>query len=108
VRIAVATDAVVHALEREQLVLEGLEGLHDGLELEVRAFLVGPEGRRDDAVGREDEDDALAAAADGLGGAERGEPAEERQGGGREAEAAEEIPAVLERHGLSDWKGRVG
>ena len=83
VRIAVAADAVVDALEREQLVLERLEGLHDRLEPEVRAFLVGPESRRDDAIGREDEDDALATAGGRLGGAERGESAEERQRGGR-------------------------
>ena len=106
VRVAVAADAVVHALEREQPVLERLEGLHDRLEPEVRAFLVGPEGRRDDAVGREDEDDALAAAGGGLGGAERGQSAEERERGGRKTEAAEEFAAMLERHGLSGLEGR--
>jgi hypothetical protein len=104
VRITVAADAVVHAFEREQLVLERLEGLHDRLELEVSAFLVGPEGGRDDAVGREDEDDALAAAGGRLGGAERGETAEQRQRGGRQAEAAEEFATMLEGHGLSGRK----
>jgi len=106
VRIAVAAHAVVHALEREQLILERLERLHDRLELEGRAFLVGPEGGRDDAVGREDKDDALATASHWLSGAERSEAAQERQGSGRKAEAAEEIPAMLERHDLSGWKGR--
>ena len=106
VGIAVAADTIVHALEREQLVLERLEGLHDRLELEVSAFLVGPEGRRDDAVGREDEDHALAAAGGRFGGAEGGEAAEERERGGRKAEAAEEFAAVLEGHGLNGRKGR--
>src|SRR6185369_14907263 len=53
VAVAVGADLVADAVEGEQLLLEGLEGLEAFLEVAELAFRVGPEVLGDDAVGAE-------------------------------------------------------
>ena len=59
--VAVAADLVADAVQDQRLVLERLERRQALLERELRPFLVGPEGRRDDAVGAEHDDQPLLA-----------------------------------------------
>jgi hypothetical protein len=96
VPIAIATDLVGEAVEDERLFAEGLERLQDFLEGGELALLIRPEGRRDGAVGGEDEDDALLAL--GLvGESEAGQVEQEGHGRGADAEIADEFAAVTDQ-----------
>ena len=89
--VAVAADAIGDAFKDERPVLKQFEWLEDFLEFEIVAGVVGPELFGEHAVGTEDDDQALAARDDRRGEAEAWQVENERNGGGADAEVAEEI-----------------
>ena len=102
--VAIAADFVGEAVQGEQAVAVGRERAEDFLQLKIAADLVGPERRRDGAIGREDDDEALPRAGRG-GEREAGEPGDERQHGGGKAGLAEEFAAEERGHG--EWRVEV-
>src|SRR5262245_58773378 len=80
VGVAVAADAVADAVQRQQAVLERLEGAETFLECHVGEVAGGvrPEGRRHDAVGAEHDDEPLLAPLL-VGEGEAGQVADEWQ-----------------------------
>ena len=57
--IAIASNFVADTVEGKQSIFEGCQGSHDRFEIELISFLVGPEIRRDHAVGAEHDDQPL-------------------------------------------------
>jgi hypothetical protein len=97
VTVAVAADAVGEALQQEHALLVVLEGFQDGLELSQFTRLVRPEVRREGAVWREHDDEALPGGGV-LCPVEAGQTGDEGEGRGREAEVAEKSAAGSHDH----------
>ena len=95
--VAIAADFVADAFQCHQAAFIWLERREDALEFKIGADFIRPELRRDGAVGREEENDALVfcAGSRGCHGWQRGQ---ERQGSGGESELAEKLAARAEVH----------
>ena len=92
--VAVAAHLVADAVEDQRAIMERLERLQDLLELERRAFLVGPERRRHDAVGAEHDRPAAACAAAWLAKPRLGRFKMNGQGRGADSQVADELASV--------------
>ena len=104
VAVAIAAHFVGETLEGQQAVAVGRERAQDFLQLKVAADLVGPEGGRDGAVGREDDDEPLTWAG-GCGEGETRQAGDEGQHGGGQTGLAEKFAAEERGHG--EWGGDV-
>ena len=91
--IAVAADLIANAVQEQGPVLERHERLEALLELEILALLVGPERRRDDAVGTEHHHEPLLPLRL-IGEPQARQVEQERQGPRADAQVSEKFASV--------------